>query len=245
MIERDMAKSGRIFFRFRKYASTAVIVGGALVIWSKGGTAFADPLRQFSYDSFWIAVAIFGALTRLIASGFAALGTSGEGKAGAEAEELNTSGAYSLVRNPLYVGRVLTFTGLAFFTGAWEFGALVFCLSILFYERVIAYEETFLGAKFGDAYEDWCGRVPAFLPRLKGWVTPDRDWSWRRLFFRESFKVLDLASTIVLYGILRLYATTGLWQIEPAKQIVLLLLVAGYVTMITLKRFTAVFDGMS
>ena len=66
---------------------------------------------------------------RVFTSGWAALGTSGRAKVAAEASELNTTGPYSLVRNPLYVGRILNFTGLAMLSGSWVFGAIVFLLA--------------------------------------------------------------------------------------------------------------------
>ncbi|MFQ5534667.1 MAG: methyltransferase family protein [Sphingomonadales bacterium] len=245
MINNDMAKSGKPFFQRRKYASTVTIIGGALVILAFGGATFDDPLRQFSYDAFWIAVAAMGGIVRITASGFAALGTSGEGKKEAVAPELNTTGVYSLVRNPLYVGRVLTFTGLAFLTGVWEYGALVFLLSILFYERVIAYEEQYLAQKFGDEYSKWCARVPVFLPKLTGWVTPRLKWWWRRLFFRETYKVLDLAATVTAYTVLKDYAATGNWAFSSVQLAAIIVLATGYVVITSLKRFTRIFEGIS
>lgn len=244
MIEKDLARSGKPLFQARKYASTAVILGGGLVILAFGGRVFDDALRQFSYDSFWVAIAMLGGIIRIVTSGFAAPGTSGEGKKEAEAETLNTTGAYSVVRNPLYVGRILTFTGLAFLTGVWEYGALVFLISILFYERVISYEEQYLEGKFGDAYREWGARVPALLPRTSGWVKPGLKWWWRRLFFREVYKVLDVFSTILAYSLLKVYVITGAWTISESQATMAILLAGGYVVMTALKRMTNVFKGI-
>ena len=89
-------------------------------------------------------IAAAGALLRIVTSGHAALGTSGSNKVAAVAPELNTTGPYSLVRNPLYLGRILNFTGIAMLSGSWEYGALVFFVCILVYERISVYEEEFL-----------------------------------------------------------------------------------------------------
>lgn len=245
MIEKDLARSGKPLFQARKYASTTVIIGGGLVILGFGGRVFDDALRQFSYDSFWVAIAMLGGIVRIVTSGFAAPGTSGEGKAEAEAETLNTTGAYSVVRNPLYVGRILTFTGLAFLTGVWEYGALVFLFSVLFYERVISYEEQYLEGKFGDAYQEWGARVPALMPRMSGWVKPGLNWWWRRLFFRETYKVLDLFSTILAYSLLKAYVITGAWEISGTQSTMIIVLGGGYVIMTALKRMTGVFRDIS
>src|SRR3546814_11932746 len=98
---------------------------------------------------------LFPYTTLFRSSGWAALGTSGRAKVAAEASELNTTGPYSLVRNPLYVGRILNFTGLAMLSGSWVFGAIVFLLAILIYERISIYEEEFLREKFGAAHAEW------------------------------------------------------------------------------------------
>lgn len=244
MIDKDLADSGKSLFQCRRYASLAVMAGGGLVILAFGQQLFDDPLRQFSYDSFWIALALVGALVRVAASGFAAPGTSGEAKAKAEAEVLNTTGIYSVVRNPLYVGRILTFTGLAFLTGVWLFGMIVFLLSILFYERVIAYEERFLSQKFGQAYSDWCDRVPPLKPKLSVWVEPDRTWWWRRLFLRETNKVLDVFFTVVAYSMVKGFAILGMWP-QSSQLIVLALLLSVYFGKWLLIRYTGVFKGIS
>ena len=47
-----------------------------------------------------LGIAVAGACVRLVTSGYAALGTSGSNKIAAVAPELNTTGPYSLVRNP-------------------------------------------------------------------------------------------------------------------------------------------------
>ena len=119
---------------------------------------FADAGADCAW--FWVSlgVASAGAIVRVFTSGWAAFGTSGRAKVAAEASELNTTGPYSLVRNPLYVGRILNFTGLAMLSGSWVFGALVFLLAVLVYERISVYEEEFLRGKFGEAHAEWAAR---------------------------------------------------------------------------------------
>jgi hypothetical protein len=108
------------------------------------------------------------------------------------------------VRNPLYVGRILNFTGLAMLSGSWVFGAIVFLLAILIYERISIYEEEYLREKFGAAHAEWAKDVPALLPRLHGWVKPKYPFWWKRMIWREQNKLFLLATTVFLTWFARL-----------------------------------------
>ncbi len=242
MPDYTLEKIGKPFFRVRKYASTTVILVAIFIVLYFGGPIFDDPAMQLNYSIFWGGIAVLGALVRIVANGYAAPGTSGEGKKEAEAATLNTTGAYSLVRNPLYVGRILTFTGIAFFSNVWQYGVVVMIGSIYFFHCVIAYEEQFLRGRFGDAYEDWYHRVPSLIPKISGWVTPDRKWWWRRLFFRETYKVLDLATTLGVGTVLTNYVVTGGVYFNPLQLAMLFGIPVLYLTKTSLKRFTSAFD---
>lgn len=205
MYQDELARSGKKLFFVRGLYIYTIIAIGTLIVWtSKIQGPFEDAQANCAW--FWLSfgVAASGALVRVITSGFAALGTSGRAKVAAEASELNTTGPYSLVRNPLYVGRILNFTGLAMLTGNWVYGALVFLLAVLVYERISIYEEEFLRSKFGEAHSRWARDVPALLPRLHGWVKPKYPFWWRRMLWREQNKLFLLATTIFLYYMARL-----------------------------------------
>lgn len=195
-----MASSGRRLFFIRGTYIYAVIAIGTIIVWH------GDSHGPFGDDTanrvwFWLAlaVAMLGATIRVVTSGFAALGTSGRAKAAAEAAELNVTGPYSLVRNPLYLGRILNFTGLAMMTGSWVYGVIVFLVAILIYERISVYEEEFLRSKFGEAHTRWATIVPGLMPRLKGWVKPKYPFWWRRMLWREQHKLFLLATAVMLY----------------------------------------------
>lgn len=204
MYQHEMARSGKKLFFIRGTYIYTIIAISTLTAW-----CYKD-LGPFSSDDadrgwFWLslAVASAGALVRIFTSGWAALGTSGRAKVAAEASELNTTGPYSLVRNPLYVGRILNFTGLAMLSGSWVFGAITFLASVLVYERISVYEEEFLRGKFGDAHAIWAKDVPALLPRLHGWVSPKYPFWWKRMIWREQNKLFLLATGVFLTWLAR------------------------------------------
>ena len=104
-----------------------------------------------------------GLALRAYCVGYAPRGTSGRNKSAQVADVLNTTGVYSLCRNPLYLANCLTYVGFAVFAQNLLL-AFVMCLAlVLYYERIIMAEETFLEKRFGQAYRDWAKKVPAFF----------------------------------------------------------------------------------
>jgi protein-S-isoprenylcysteine O-methyltransferase Ste14 len=82
-------------------------------------------------------------------------------------KKLVEEGPYRIVRNPMYwsvafvlLGEALVFHSLTLA----ELAAALFAAANLF---VLFYEEPALRRKFGAEYEDYCRRVPRWLPRLK------------------------------------------------------------------------------
>lgn len=197
MYQHELARSGKFLFVIRGVYIYAVIALAIAIMWVRRDLG---PFATVDADRLWfasgIAVASLGAVIRIFTSGWAALGTSGRVKAAAEAAELNTTGPYSLVRNPLYVGRIVNYTGMAMLSGSWAFAVITLLLSILIYERVSIYEEEFLRGKFGQAHADWAKDVPALFPRFHGWVKPKYRFWWKRMIWRERQKVFLLGTAI-------------------------------------------------
>lgn len=77
---------------------------------------------------------------------------------------LATSGAYARIRHPQYVGFVLIMVGFLF---QWPtfITLLMFPVLVFMYTRLAAREEREALAEFGDDYERYQHRVPAFVPR--------------------------------------------------------------------------------
>lgn len=213
MYQHELARSGkRLFFVRGTYIYIIIAVSALIALSTRDIGPFADAALDRVWFWFSLGVASLGAIVRVFTSGWAALGTSGRAKVAAEASELNTTGPYSLVRNPLYVGRILNFTGLAMLSGSWVFGALVFLLAILVYERISIYEEEFLREKFGQAHADWAREVPSLLPRLRGWVSPKYPFWWKRMIWREQNKLFLLATCLFVTW----WARTGFDMAELA-----------------------------
>ena len=76
---------------------------------------------------------------------------------------LVTEGIYGLSRNPIYVGMAVIYAGLALtFDAPLALGLLIPCLLVI--DRgVIAREEPYLEARFGQDYRDYRARVRRWL----------------------------------------------------------------------------------
>jgi protein-S-isoprenylcysteine O-methyltransferase Ste14 len=91
---------------------------------------------------------------------------------GYKGSSLVTSGPYSLCRNPLYFFSLLGFAGVGFTTETWTLGLVALASFSLMYPSVIAGEEKHLHGQFGAAFDDYCARVPRFIPRFGDFREP-------------------------------------------------------------------------
>ncbi len=80
-------------------------------------------------------------------------------------QQLATSGPYAHVRNPLYVGTLLTGLGFAVAGANPLIGAVLVGFFLLFYLPVVEEEESHL-AKILPGFDEYRRRVPRLLPKL-------------------------------------------------------------------------------
>jgi len=86
--------------------------------------------------------------------------------------ELTVTGPYAYTRNPLYLGSALIAVGFAVALMSWPVALLVVSGFSAIYAPVIASEERFLRATFAR-FDDYCRRVPRFIPRVTAARFPD------------------------------------------------------------------------
>jgi protein-S-isoprenylcysteine O-methyltransferase Ste14 len=83
-----------------------------------------------------------------------------------EGHELVMRGPYGIVRNPIYLGMfgILVATGLA--VSRWQALVTSVVLFLTGTELRIRSEEKLLRPAFGEKFEEYARRVPAFFPRV-------------------------------------------------------------------------------
>jgi len=111
--------------------------------------------------------------------------TSGRNTGKQIADTLNTSGIYSTVRHPLYVGNFFMWLGPALLTENVWFNVAFILFYWVYYERIMFAEEQFLRRKFGETYTKWAENTPAFIPSFKNFRKPNLPFSWKKVFKKE------------------------------------------------------------
>jgi protein-S-isoprenylcysteine O-methyltransferase Ste14 len=122
------------------------------------------------------------------------------------AEELVTSGLYSHVRNPMYVGNFFLIMGLAVASNSWVFALVGIPLALGMHRAIVAAEENFLRNKFGAQFDAYCARVHRWVPRLPGLLTTVRSmqFEWRRVVAKEYAATFDWFSAVAVVVLVKL-----------------------------------------
>ena len=153
----------------------AALVPGSVVLlvpYLLSGWHFAPPVlglnatRWLGAGLFLIAVPFFGDfLTRFVREGH------GTPAPIAPPERLVTGGVFQYVRNPGYLSVIAMLAGQGLFFGSARILIYAVLVAVGFHLFVVFYEEPTLRARFGAEYEDYCCRVPRWLPRVsrKAW----------------------------------------------------------------------------
>ena len=164
----EFEAAGSWLFRWRSYLPLLM-----LLLIPAGLAQFDYPLGSHILDELWemfcLAVSALGLTVRVVTTGFSATGTSGRQTKEQVAATLNSTGMYSIVRNPLYLGNFLMALGVVMFIRAWWLPLLYAAIFTLYYERIVVAEERFLRHEFGQKFDEWATKTPAFIPRFRQW----------------------------------------------------------------------------
>lgn len=165
-----------------------------------------------------IGLSIFGFLIRAYSIGTTPKGTSGRNtKTGQVAECLNSTGIYSTMRHPLYLGNYFMWIGIVLYTMNIWFVLFISLAFWLYYERIMFAEERFLERKFGQEYLDWSLTTPAFIPSFKNFKKSDVPFSLKSVLRREYSGLLATVIGFVFIEYLRIcfnYFKTGEFVID-------------------------------
>ena len=181
MLLRDrLEKAGTFCFRYRSYQFLLVVA----VIFAEQWR-FRQMQENLFIEGACVLVALTGLAVRALTVGFVHNKTSGRNTTAQKAVELNTTGAYSVVRNPLYIGNFLIFTAICMMSQSFAVVVINALIFAAIYIPIIMTEEAFLLGSFGAAYEDYARRVNCFIPNFRGFTHPARRFSAQMALSRE------------------------------------------------------------
>ncbi|MBU4268439.1 MAG: isoprenylcysteine carboxylmethyltransferase family protein [Acidobacteria bacterium] len=129
-------------------------------------------------------LALTGAATRIASVGYSKPFTSGRENY-LKADNLNTRGVYSIVRNPLYIGNFLIYNGVLVAYSSPAALAFFNAFFIVNYYFIILSEENYLENQFGDDYREYRRAVPKVIPRLTLYQKNDRPFSLAKVAYKE------------------------------------------------------------
>ncbi len=190
------------------------------------------------WESICLLVALAGLGIRAHVVGHAPQGTSGRNISGQQADQLNTTGFYSVVRHPLYLGNLLMWLGpVMVVLSPWA--VLITVLAFwLYYERIMFAEEEFLRRSFGAAWCDWAAVTPAVVPRWSGWRRAALPLSLRNVLKREYSGLFAVAVAFAFADWVDDYAA---WHVRRPDRVSLIVVVVGaalYLALRGLKKHT-------
>ena len=122
-------------------------------------------------------------------------------------ESLTVGGPYAYLRNPLYLGSLLSGLGFMLLLGDWRLACAFVTVSLGVYLPTVKQEENYLRRAHGEAFDTYRQAVPAILPRL----TPARldfpglrqsRFAWRWVVLNKEHKTwVALAAIFTLMGL--------------------------------------------
>lgn len=232
------ARSGDFCFRWRSYLPLAL-----LPVFLLGVADAARRPAPEGWGRLWQAgcllLSLAGLAVRVFTIGTAPATTSERSTCNPRAALLNTSGAYSLVRHPLYLGNTVIALGLACLPGVWYVPVIAALASLLYHERIAAREEQFLEQQFGDEFRRWAEAVPAMVPALGRYVPPASTFWWKRVLGREFHALFVIGSGFSVLDLARRFFATGRLTFDPFWTAVWMSTAVLFVGLVLVKRTTS------
>jgi len=187
-----------------------------------------NPFFDDTLDFLGFIVLLMGTLLRMSARGHKKANSH-------RSEKLVTTGPYTLVRNPMYLGSFLTGAGFILIVWPWWSLPLFAGLFYLRFKKQIIKEEGFLEKLDKEAYAAYCKKVPQILPSLKqlktlrierivdlkeAFSTTEKRglWGWPLLAvllesFQEwlIFEDTVLSQTVIIFAMAAVVFAVGFW----------------------------------
>jgi len=222
-LQENLKQQGDFLFKFRSHLPLLLLITGICVkvyqvyfVGDNNRTTLVEIMESAA-----IFVGLSGFLIRVFTVGYSQPNTSGRNtKDGQIADSLNTTGVYSLIRNPLYLGNYLMWLAIAMLTGSISF-VLIFSLVFwIYYERIVYAEESFLRNKFGHIFLDWAANTPIFIPTHFNYTKPNASFGWKKVLRKEKNGLFALFLLFYLFKAVGEYVEKGSILIQETWVIV-------------------------
>ncbi|OGW60757.1 MAG: hypothetical protein A2Y48_06995 [Nitrospirae bacterium RIFCSPLOW2_12_42_9] len=234
-----LRKDGDFLFRWRSYFPIIII---PVIVASY--IDFSYPDNSYFLNLLWelgcFTVSLIGIVIRIIVSGTVPEGTSGRNTKAQKASTLNTSGLYSVVRNPLYLGNYFIALGISLLPREWYLPVIISLAFFLYYERIIAREEEFLEEKFGERFKAWAAMTSVIIPHIRGYRRSQLLFNLKTALRKEFHGIFGVIATFFLMDLIGVYSVQ---KMLVFNQFWIYFFLAGllfYIIMMILKKRTKI-----
>jgi len=203
VLKNEFKQQGDFLFRYRGQLPFIILAAG-LVVFVILNTKALDGGQKFTEGYYWficLGVSVLGQIVRIITVGRTPANTSGRNIHDQVADVVNTTGIYSVVRHPLYLGNFLMWLGLAMLTKNIWFIITFILVFWIYYERIMYAEESFLHNKFGQIYENWASETPAFIPSFRNHKKSSLSFSWKKILKKEKNGIAGIFVTFFIFNL--------------------------------------------
>jgi len=179
----------QFFFKNRSYTPIPLVL---LLLY------FSNPYEPVIYFGF--VLLSIGETIRIWAVRYAG-GRTRTTKVGAPS--ICSSGPFAYMRNPLYLGNMINFSGIVLIAGGSNIWLILFITLLFFiiqYLLIVSLEQETLNKKFGKEYLAYCKNVPAFIPRLTPWAngTIQEPLTLKKVLKHEKSTLLNILLILIL-----------------------------------------------
>lgn len=204
-LQEEFEQQGNWLFKRRGVFPVLILLIGLLLFLYReycGQPFFLGTENRTYYDLICLSVSLLGLAVRVYTVGYTPARTSGRNRDEQIADTLNTTGIYSVVRHPLYLGNFLIWLGPAMLCANGWFIVSFALFYGLYYERIMFTEEQFLRRKFGDAYLQWSSAVPAFIPDWSKFRRSSVLFSWKKVIINEKNGLASIFIVFLIFDVL-------------------------------------------
>lgn len=242
-LREDLEKQGALLFKWRSYFPLLLLPLFFLALKNSEfiERIFGDDIGDL-WESIAIVVSFSGLAIRCFTVGYVPRGTSGRNTQSQVAEILNTTGMYSITRNPLYLGNFVIMFGITLFMQVWWLALVVWIGFWLYYERIIFTEEEYLRRKFNGQFIEWAQKTPTIIPNFRNWRKPSLPFSFKTILRREFSTYFAIVAVYFFIEIAETIFIQKRFVVGNSWLIFFFVSLAIYFILLILKKKTHVLD---
>ena len=234
-LDQSIEKQGNFLFKYRGQFPVLLFILSIPFIYFSSSVD-NNFLNIYIFSS--ITFTVLGFLIRFYTIATTPKNTSGRNTNKQIAETLNTTGIYSIIRHPLYLGNYLIWLGISLYTFNLYFLIFMSLFFWLFYKRIMFAEECFLESKFGEKYLLWSKNVNSFFPKKLNFIKSKIHFSVKSILRREYSSVLSALIGYLFIDIIRNYFVSSTIYLSPKLFVIGSILLFIILILRSLKHYT-------